>query len=454
MTCTKRLILTLLSLSFFSINAQAKWEEIHVGDDLEIEKVQFIDSFAWVVASKGNDGGGEPLENNLFTTTDGGISWVKNKSLPTKHIKLVNFIGHQTGWVIGDNMLFYTDNSGGTWHHLQTVPLSINLTKIDFIDKNRGWVLFDSAVEKSIVYATQDGGQSWYEEKAIVATGRESFKGPDLEGSEISFTTINGVTQAVSLRKQEGWGTRYELPYVQKCGHNRALSHILHTVDRGKTVTKVGQLCDSVTDINFLDSQHGWLINNRYTIMSTTDGGKTWVKELSRFTFGGYHSISALHMLNPSLGWAIVKGKEQGSPYHTYLLKYTFSKPDTDSLPAIKPCPSAADGVYLDHISISPLIYNSPSGTQHLQAEFTFYSDDDKGRPLWQLDKAIPCSNTIGRRVASVSRNLTLYVPNLDMSDSSGGEIVESAFIFIGKNKEGKLLWRENIITSINGYSF
>jgi len=83
------------------------------------------------------------------------------------------------------------------------------------------------------------------------------------------------------------------------CGR---LGSIIHTSDGGKTwVRQNSGVNFTLTSIHFVDTQNGWAVGDEGTIIHTSDGGKTWEKQKSPVPF--YHM--KVYFASPLKGWVV-----------------------------------------------------------------------------------------------------------------------------------------------------
>jgi photosystem II stability/assembly factor-like uncharacterized protein len=74
-------------------------------------------------------------------------------------------------------------------------------------------------------------------------------------------------------------------------------------------------------DIQFVDSNHGWIVGADGFMLSTRDGGSTWLQE-RKFTNDTFRQI---HFINPAEGWLLCERSQfaRGSDPVSYLRKTT-----------------------------------------------------------------------------------------------------------------------------------
>jgi photosystem II stability/assembly factor-like uncharacterized protein len=79
---------------------------------------------------------------------------------------------------------------------------------------------------------------------------------------------------------------------------------ILHTSDGGKTwVRQSSGVNYSLSSIFFVDSKHGWAVGDEGTIIHTQDGGKNWVKQKSPVSF----VLMGVYFVNNMKGWIVTE---------------------------------------------------------------------------------------------------------------------------------------------------
>lgn len=91
--------------------------------------------------------------------------------------------------------------------------------------------------------------------------------------------------------ENEGWA----------CGRGGT---ILHTSDGGKTWIRQSSGTDyTLSSVFFIDPQRGWVVGDEGTIIHTLDGGKTWQRQKSPVLF----YLMKVHFVTPSRGWIVTE---------------------------------------------------------------------------------------------------------------------------------------------------
>jgi photosystem II stability/assembly factor-like uncharacterized protein len=97
----------------------------------------------------------------LYTTHDGGGSWVRQR-VPTRHLLLGGaFLNGEEGWLVGAGAtLLQTSDGGETWRTGAIAGLTtaeVRFTAVSFVDRLRGWAVGS----EGRVFVTTDGGRRW-----------------------------------------------------------------------------------------------------------------------------------------------------------------------------------------------------------------------------------------------------------------------------------------------------
>jgi hypothetical protein len=191
-------------------------------------------------------------------------------------------------------------NAGGSWQFVNTnvaVPSSIGIGFLDvngdvcFIDSLHGWACGGLGT----VIHTSDGGATWQNQA--------------LPGSYQSRHAVC-IAFVDSLRGWlggEGDTTIFTIPPTTGNGVNK-IKTALYTTDGGAhwiPRTLGIYPYGDITDMQFIDSLHGWMCDDAGTIIHTIDGGLNWKTETSPTDCSNLRSI---FMLSDTIGWACGNG--------------------------------------------------------------------------------------------------------------------------------------------------
>lgn len=186
----------------------------------------------------------------ILHTTDGGKSWIRQKSGTELTLSSIYFVDPQTGWAVGnEGTIIYTRDGGSTWHK-QKSPIPFFLMNVFFITPLKGWIVG----EQTHILSTEDGGKTW----------KVQFKDEDFILKSISFCdplhgyavgeygciyhTKNG---GVTWKKQAG---RFELSK--------------------STGDVVGD--PFLFDVKAIDPKTAWAVGIDGYVTKTVDGGVHW----------------------------------------------------------------------------------------------------------------------------------------------------------------------------------
>jgi photosystem II stability/assembly factor-like uncharacterized protein len=226
------------------------------------------------------------MRKRVFRTIDGGrtwelLAWTASRDQPNGtlttwgYVNGIWFIDNLHGWLgVGIGGLLATSDGGATWGEVprQGLPESQDDTSIRvhspvFTSPQNGVISVENrdarpGEPESAMYVTDDGGQSWHQ---II---QEPPPPPVPSAGWQLLDERNGI------------------------GVDSSSGAILATSNRGASWHEQGSLqsaCPAalagVTDTVFLDAAYGWALvacaeadpASRHTLVSTADGGQTWM---------------------------------------------------------------------------------------------------------------------------------------------------------------------------------
>ncbi|GEM_PF-6358948 len=226
----------------------AIWGDPHVIESVALLGIAFADEQnGWTVGGSWESAVG----GRIYHTSDGGQTWAQQDSTDYK-LYAVDFIGADTGWVVGhDGLVMRTVNGGANWL-VQPIDISqIDTTTqlvtssfyaLDFVDAATGWVVGDAGS----IYYTADSGLTWTDQSLTAGDDEEL---PDL--SAVTFIDAN-----------TGWIV----------GSNGL---ILFTASAGVLWDQQGtQTGLDLTGIALVNGNLGWAVGEDGTLLETTTGGR------------------------------------------------------------------------------------------------------------------------------------------------------------------------------------
>ncbi len=225
----------------------------------------------WAVSAKG-----------LLETHTGGARWMA-VSTPVS-VRAIDFLTMRIGWLLGPKgEVFHTTTGGRTWTRQWTVPIGGSWTsgraQLSFTTSTTGWVLLTlgqacQSQEPYVVYHTQDGGRHW----TLVMNGPSACGGENYPLRPLGLSGYPG--NLATLGARTAW-----LVVISPAA---ATLSVAETSDGGQTwIQKRGTLpitLQTTAAIDFVDLHRGWIATGggpyRGFIASTSDDGRTWVRQL------------------------------------------------------------------------------------------------------------------------------------------------------------------------------
>ncbi len=255
----------------------------------------------------------------LIHTTDGGETWTHIETGTENNLHDI-FIGETTGWVVGDwGTLLKTTDGGKTFTQVDASVFGRKSLKgVYFVDTHLGWIITYNtprseastgdahtlnAANPGYIYRTTDGGQSW----------------------EVQFTTAQALFNLHFIDEQTGWvvGDRRSVFVTTDSGETWAFvtdgSNQRHKSSYGQPEYLGNEPLHTFTlyDIDFTDSQNGWIVGDLGVILHTASGGKgQWKHQRGgpRFHNSADPVLLGVDFVSKRLGWAV---GENGTILHT-----------------------------------------------------------------------------------------------------------------------------------------
>lgn len=197
-----------------------------------------------------NDGWACGRWGTVLHTSNGGKTWVHQKTGLVATLTSIYFVDPKNGWAVGDQgTIIHTKDGGKNWEK-QKSPVSFYLMGVCFVNASKGWIV----TERTNILFTDDGGKNW----------SIQFKDEDYVLKAVSFCDPNN-----------GWA-------VGEFGYT------YHTKDGGATWEKqFGKfgMSEETGDIESepmlfsvvaVNPQTAWAVGIEGLVINTTDGGKTW----------------------------------------------------------------------------------------------------------------------------------------------------------------------------------
>jgi len=269
-------------------NGGENWDFQSSGSAETFRSVHFLDAdTGWIVGNNGT----------ILKTTDGGLNWSSQASGINNSLRSVHFVNDHTGYAVGSmGVILKTTDSGMNWNS-QVIDTNYHFNSVHFINASIGYIAgFETYGPEptGIILKTTNGGMNW------------SFK---LVGSPLNSiyfsTTDTGYAVGGNLASQDGhiykttngganWNFQVfhytpnlysvyfasaDTGYVAGSSLDRAI--ILKTADSGAnwSYQSLPVLNYPIRSIFFANVDTGYAVGNLGTILKTTTGGVTGIKE-------------------------------------------------------------------------------------------------------------------------------------------------------------------------------
>lgn len=262
----------------------------------------------------------------LLHTTDGGDTWKEVYPMVHPHpVEGISFLSAKIGYGLGipgnANAVVKSTDGGHTWRAIGTLPakgmknppVMVGHSPIDFVTDNRGYAVGADGN----VYETTDGGQTWaaskvpqgknsyisihfadngkygvawtYNSKAEVSgdggnTWRTVSLPPNSTSEANADLYLAGLTKLPAAGGLKNWLHQQSPPWIGLKGTalawlpGQSLQGLFITADGGAHWTNIyfGSNSPNPSDVEFVNSQDGWMIGMSGALLRTTDGGRVW----------------------------------------------------------------------------------------------------------------------------------------------------------------------------------
>jgi photosystem II stability/assembly factor-like uncharacterized protein len=190
-------------------------------------------------------------------------------------------------------VVLFSDDIGATWQQA-SVPVSVTLTAVNFVDEKYGWVTGHSGV----VLATSDGGGTW-------RLQLEGKRAADLWRAEVSAGSKNDDDSDKRLQEaQRLVSDGPDKPFLDMHFFDRkrgfvigAYGLIFATADGGETWSPWMDRLDNPKALHFnalaVQGQRILIVGEQGLLLQSVDGGKTFVRLSSPYP-GSWFAVAAL----------------------------------------------------------------------------------------------------------------------------------------------------------------
>lgn len=193
-----------------------------------------------------------------------------------------------------------------------------DLNAVYFFDARRGWVAGDGG----LVFHTEDGGRTWAQQPLGITESindlyfRDKENGYLLAGNRIFTTTDSGTSWRESLHYQPanlgGVAEFYSVRFANKKKgwivgsiSKRDVvidSLIISTTDGGASwVRQQSPTREELIHVDFTNDKQGWIVGTQGVVLHTEDGGGGWRQQRTNTKATLYH----VDFIDNEYGWAV-----------------------------------------------------------------------------------------------------------------------------------------------------
>ncbi len=229
----------------------------------------------------------------IFKTTDGGLTWtnVGDTTNYTKDLLNISVVNENVVYVAGKtHTLLKTIDGGANWTKSAFDFNSQDLDGgIDFCSENVGVVAVDYS-KHAYTWYTVDGGDTWTENEIFFPTGNSARLYDVAAGGDSTIVTV-GYFYHIFISQDggktfnhSGETTTSYLQYRSVDVVNKDVivaggskGHVVITTNGGASWTNINiPTGQTVTFVDFIDAQNGFVFAGYGQWFKTSDGGTTW----------------------------------------------------------------------------------------------------------------------------------------------------------------------------------
>lgn len=268
------LIIGLMTLIWFNVNAQWKWAHPSPQGNTLLELHLVNANTLWASGEQGT----------LIKSDNGGVTWSSQFTGLTTDIRNIAFADSAHGYIGSGQDFMYTVNGGQRWNLRYRFP-SQSISAMYFIDADTGYIAVETN-STPLLYKSVDGGNSW----AVIQSNIPGII------REIKFNTsgtgfITGT--AGTMLRTDDFGSTWTSIALNTADEIRNVSmvssqtvycntsnEVFKSTDQGLTFISIGNpgaaSGSDITSMEFFNSRNGVVACESGNIYTTTDGGGNW----------------------------------------------------------------------------------------------------------------------------------------------------------------------------------
>lgn len=208
----------------------------------------------------------------IYLSTDGGLSWSNSNNFLTKDLV---FLYDRSGFAVGENKLYRTQNGGKDWTLDEEFAFGENVSEILFVDRQSGYILGSHELFK-----TNNGGESWTK---INMNNTELLNSFDFISKDTGFVVDDERFLYQTCDGGNSWNKfdlgiygNYSIKFRGDTGIIVGDYAILKTEDLGKTWMKIPNIThNTLHSVELLQNGVAFAVGRGFTILRTDNYGGT-----------------------------------------------------------------------------------------------------------------------------------------------------------------------------------
>ncbi len=243
-------------------------------------------------------------DNEILETSDSGFSWKKKQDIYSGNdLKFYNNIGY----IVGNNgYILKSLDSGTSWTQVN-LGFIVDFNTVNIV--NETTIIISSA---NSIIKTLDGGTTWTSFNIPNANVNKSFFTTPLIGhaacnnGKMLKTVDGGVTWYATMTSNVTPSDFFTVYFVnQNVGFaTREHSYLYKTIDGGETWTEMTTITNAIFAFSFLDENVGYAAGEYGVIYKTQNGGITWTSAGFQDGLYDFTHIYGIHFLDSNKGFA------------------------------------------------------------------------------------------------------------------------------------------------------
>jgi photosystem II stability/assembly factor-like uncharacterized protein len=289
------LLIAFLLINISNIYSQSTWELLNPKPSYKNGKeIRFTTATTGYIIN----------ENELLETTNSGGTWQKKQNITSGNDLKFN---QNIGYIVGNNgYVLKSIDSGSTWSQIAT-GYNTNFNTVNILNETEIIISSSNSIIK-----TSDGGITWTSKSIPNVTVNKTFFVTALIGhaacnSGKMLKTVDGgvnwyVTQSSNLTPSDLFTVYF---INQNIGfYTKEHGDMYKTVDGGETWSKIIGISDAIYGFSFLNENIGYVSGEYGVIFKTSDGGNTWSWVSNQN--GRYYNTTlwGIHFIDNNIGYA------------------------------------------------------------------------------------------------------------------------------------------------------